>query len=1143
MRATRIVSLLLALATIAAPAQAAQSINTPGYEGTTKVPKTRGGAEPTGKPAPVGVGPGLDPVVIVDAAGTAHTAWNVGSTLHYCRLKRGARGCDAEYAWPAGTLSWAPVILAYGDQVVILREDGQDAGGPVRAWVSDDGGTKFTSAGDIVGGPVPDVHGGVPAGEQDLALTSAAVYGPPGSERIALGYDEGWFQSLRPGAPAGPMVNLNPPGHEPIDGTGSVAASGSRVAMSLGGIVGSQGSTFVRVWNGTGDITDPGQWSNTNLRGGSLPQMGGGASGLWVESMQDAASRIVLQKVDGDGHLGSPLTLFSELVGNTSKPVVDAAGNVFSVWLTGNTLTHRIGDLVMRRVSANGRPSPLKIVVKGPLSADAARGKGINYASPVIGALPDGGGFVAAMRHRTNSDATIALLGFGTQAPTGVPGLGGVEGNSGPAELPPGVVQTCSRIEFSAVDIAGTSGCLLSAVGDREVKVAEGTIKINGLEIVPDPGVKIMLDARKRTINTSGSVVVQLRADKLVVPLFEGQLHLDLPSGDPDTTTAAPGCTGSKLLGFEAVKSKPLLLGFPIKGQIAVFLKEDSVCIPIALELPKALGGIRGNAVLEADNEHGLDVKSLDFGVPTIPLGPVLVQDLSVKYAGVEDEWTGKATVTFPPGWVLGASVSFKSGAFNGASVTLSPAPYPGVPLFTGVYLNRVTGGFKVDPLTLTVGARIGALPTKPPDGYAITVDGTATAVFGDPFTLSIHGTGALFGLSVATLDVVLNSDLYFSAAAHVNFDLSVLALEGDLKAYIDGPKGNFAGEISAQARVLGYQLAEAQAIISNIGTGVCGKVTILGVDLEATAGYRWGDSFPDASLGSCDLDEYRPETRRRDGRAVRYGFTVQAGTTLKSVRLTGDGGVPKVVLISPTGEHIDPASDPRAPMAVAADRNEVFIAIPKPQAGIWHLGLKAGSPDVAALASAVEQPKVQISAKVGGQGRKRTLDYELGDLGSRDVRFFEVSPAGERAIGVAPSDQGTLKFTSAPGKAGTRQIVAVVEQGGLPRERRVVAEYVAPPPARPAAVKGLKVRRAKGGAVIRWRGGSGATSFLVRADVSDGRRLVYVTKARHYRIRGLAPSARATIRVRGRSATGTLGKVRSAKLRAQRSARHRHTR
>ena len=137
------------------------------------------------------------------------------------------------------------------------------------------------------------------------------------------------------------------------------------------------------------------------------------------------------------------------------------------------------------------------------------------------------------------------------------------------------------------------------------------------------------------------------------------------------------------------------------------------MCIPIALGLPRALGDIRGNAVLTATNEDGLEFDSLRIVAPHIPLGPAIIENLDVSYSGGGDAWNGKATIGLPPqpgGVKLGGEVRFAQGAFKGAAIIVSP-PHPGLPLFTGVYLRSFGGGFFVDPLTVQANATIGALP------------------------------------------------------------------------------------------------------------------------------------------------------------------------------------------------------------------------------------------------------------------------------------------------------------------------------------------------------------------------------------------------------------------------------------------------
>ena len=43
------------------------------------------------------------------------------------------------------------------------------------------------------------------------------------------------------------------------------------------------------------------------------------------------------------------------------------------------------------------------------------------------------------------------------------------------------------------------------------MKVSRGTLRLNRLHLVPDPGVKITIDSRARTVDSSGSVTVELR--------------------------------------------------------------------------------------------------------------------------------------------------------------------------------------------------------------------------------------------------------------------------------------------------------------------------------------------------------------------------------------------------------------------------------------------------------------------------------------------------------------------------------------------------------------------------------------------------------------------------------------------------------
>src|SRR3954453_11935495 len=90
-----VLAALLALVVCAAPAAASKIYRSPGYHGTVKLPHTI----PAAIPAPIALGMGEKPQVMVDAAGPAHVIWsesggNDADAIHYCRIKGGARQCD-----------------------------------------------------------------------------------------------------------------------------------------------------------------------------------------------------------------------------------------------------------------------------------------------------------------------------------------------------------------------------------------------------------------------------------------------------------------------------------------------------------------------------------------------------------------------------------------------------------------------------------------------------------------------------------------------------------------------------------------------------------------------------------------------------------------------------------------------------------------------------------------------------------------------------------------------------------------------------------------------------------------------------------------------------------------------------------------
>ena len=153
---------------------------------------------------------------------------------------------------------------------------------------------------------------------------------------------------------------------------------------------------------------------------------------------------------------------------------------------------------------------------------------------------------------------------------------------------------------------------------------------------------QIVIDPRQHTINTTGAVRVVLRAPGVGdITLYHQALHVSL-QGSLDTS-------GHTLFNFDTATASTLK-GFPFDTSIDVQIQHDAVVIPVSLKLPAYMGGVTGQATLQADNANGLKLSSLQIGVPDLVLGALEVKDLNIDYAATGNVWTGSATVNIPAG-------------------------------------------------------------------------------------------------------------------------------------------------------------------------------------------------------------------------------------------------------------------------------------------------------------------------------------------------------------------------------------------------------------------------------------------------------------------------------------------------------------
>src|SRR6202020_1966550 len=118
----------------------------------------------------------------------------------------------------------------------------------------------------------------------------------------------------------------------------------------------------------------------------------------------------------------------------------------------------------------------------------------------------------------------IVVSAFGTQVADHLPGLGPLPGGGiGSAVGDQLATSTCSSATFGVVDAeiypAG-GGCFAHDPSNPNLDVTFGTLNLNGLQIIPDQGVRIGVDFRQHTIDTTGPVRVVLTAGGVNITLL-----------------------------------------------------------------------------------------------------------------------------------------------------------------------------------------------------------------------------------------------------------------------------------------------------------------------------------------------------------------------------------------------------------------------------------------------------------------------------------------------------------------------------------------------------------------------------------------------------------------------------------------------
>jgi hypothetical protein len=319
-------------------------------------------------------------------------------------------------------------------------------------------------------------------------------------------------------------------------------------------------------------------------------------------------------------------------------------------------------------------------------------------------------------------------------------------------------------------------------------------------------------------------------------------------------------------------------------------------------------------------------------------------------------------------------------------------------------------------------------------------------------------------------------------------------------------------------------------------------------VEVSAGFGYHWGGS-PEvfADLGGCDVGPYAVSAGGR-AHAAQLGTTVEvkAGLPQENLVVQGTAGAPQITVTAPGGETVSstPGGLARSAHMVVFSNpaaNRTYVLIGKPPAGAYTIATQAGSPPIAAVRHADGLPAPSVKARLGGRGYRRALRYTIKTIKGQKVRFLERAGGVGSELGEAKGASGALRFAPAEGPAGKRQIVALVEQDGIPRREIVVATYTAPPPRRPGRPSRVRLKRSGSGIRVTWGPAARAARYVVRVRLHDGTSRLYTVRAkkRSLRIPGVASRTFGSVTVAGLTRSGLAGPARKATVK-RKARRHR---
>lgn len=718
--------------------------------------------------------------------------------------------------------------------------------------------------------------------------------------------------------------------------------------------------------------------------------------------------------------------------------------------------------------------------------------------------------------------------------------------------------------------------------------VDHGTVKLNGLTITPVAGASVVVwPSLQRVISANATVKFG------PMTVRSGAVDFNVKN----TYTALRGSIGvsgrAPLLSFDGRRDLPDIGGFRLDAQVQLAVvahagqrfSEGTV----HLKLPKIFSLFGGDppsagAAVAASNDRDLHFDNLDIKVPEANLGALRFTGLEFKYQDGGDSQSGCArhywhasgnlflgpAQSAPAGFLLTEpphqnGVAFCDGGFKSAGGVLQfGGSIPSPQVFPGVFLDRVSFAIQLNPLLLRAGATFRILKIVTVDGVLLAAFATPSAPYtltkgdagpqlapfaGRTFKSTTIAAGGTVGIELPFVGsvplgnaaILYSFPSYVEFTSHTSVDAGPVTATGDLGGQFNFRTGQFQVNVSGDTCIRHFKFAciGGLAIFSSEGVVGCLTVKLLHT-FHPGLGVHWSHPFPPEVWlpDGCKPSHFWVKVSGSGARAAAarpLTFTVARGERLKSLRLRGVGGAPKVRLRAPDGATLDIATEDfvnRSTMlGLRADYyRTTWFGVKDGKPGTYTITPLPGSVPFGALSETRPGYDSQFTARVTGAGARRTLHYDARKRGGgQKVVFYERGVRIFRRLATSRGGQGTLVFTPASGDGGVRAIVARASIDGIPIPDQVVAHYRAPATVRTGQPARVRLRRRGTSLLLSWTPAAGATSYAVVVERTDGAQRRFRVGARRLslRVRGatLTQGARAGVTAQG--ALGDWGHVR----------------